>query len=387
MTALAHRLTSGLRPSEGQPTTGVADELKRREAELAERESALSERDDRIAALEATRQEALWRADAAEDELGRLRAEIARLRQAQSASATIEALQTSLKTRDQALEEFQKAASAHLDEVGRLRDALNEQSSLVAELEEDLAGAEKRLNDALEESAHLRRSLSEVEEADRQRRSRLAELEGVMLRMGHGQAQSPDHQQKQNIADLELRLNEAERRLAESLHLRDHTERARKQAESRAEETDQELRSWRERARQLETRLSAVENTASSGQAETLEKANADLRALETCLRQAEAAAERVPQIESQLRLAEAKMTRLAELEAQCKLAEEAAARLAELRAEAPDPEEVYERLAFLEAQNDATVLAAARVPSLEAKLASANARIAELQAQFERNS
>jgi hypothetical protein len=67
-------------------------------------------------------------------------------------------------------------------------------------------------------------------------------------------------------------------------------------------------------------------------------------------------------------------------------VAEEAAARLAELRAEAPDPEEVYERLVFLETQHDAATLAAARVPSLEAELAVANARIADLRARLAGN-
>jgi SAM-dependent methyltransferase len=62
LTALAQRLTAGLRADE--PGPALTQELQRREKELAERESALSERDDRIAALEATKQEAVWRADA-----------------------------------------------------------------------------------------------------------------------------------------------------------------------------------------------------------------------------------------------------------------------------------------------------------------------------------
>jgi septal ring factor EnvC (AmiA/AmiB activator) len=276
MTALAQRLTAGLRPSEPQPATGLSDELKRREAELAERESALSERDDRIAALEAARQEATWRADAAEDDLGRLHSQIAELRQAPPsatptrdellatlksreqaleefqaleaarqeaiwradaaeddlgrlrsqiaelrqapppATPTRDELLATLKSREQALEEFQRAAAAHLDEVGRLRDALNEQSSLVAELEEDLAAAEKRLADALDESARLRQSLAEVEEADRQRRSRLAELEGVMLRLERGEAEAQARGEaerlKSHISDLEIEPPRVQRR-------------------------------------------------------------------------------------------------------------------------------------------------------------------------------
>jgi chromosome segregation ATPase/predicted nicotinamide N-methyase len=404
MTALAQRLTAGLRSSEPLHAAGLTDELKRREAELAERESALSERDDRIAALEAVRQEATWRADAAEHDLGRLRTQIAELRQAPPpASPASDELLATLKSRELALEEFQRAAAAHLDEVGRLRDALNEQSSLVAELEEDLATAEKRLADALEESARLRRSLAEVEEADRQRRSRLAELEGVMLRLEHkaradAQARSEAEQAKGRIADLESetadlrnRIGEAERRLADSLRLRDDTERARKQAAARTEELQGEWQASVASISELETKLQAA--TAASARAVELEAklAIADTAAAQTNehlthLKTAEAATARARELETLLHVADSKMARLAELEAQSKAAEEAAARLAELRAEAPDPEEVYERLVFLESQHDAAMLAAARVPSLEAELAATNARIAELLARLEVN-
>ena len=396
MSSLAQRLTAGLRPSEPLPAAALTDELKRREAELAERESALSERDDRIAALEAARQEATWRAEAAEDDLGRLRTQIAELRQAAPlASPAHDELLVTLKSREQALEEFQRAAAAHLDEVGRLRDALNEQSSLVAELEEDLATAEKRLADALDESARLRQSLTELEEADRQRRSRLAELEGVMLRLEHGQAEQP----KGRIADLEIetadlrnRMGEAERRLADSLRLRDDTERARKQAAARAEELEGELQASVARVSELDSKLQAAEAASTrAAQIEArlaiAETAAAQTNDLLARLKTAEAAAARARELEALLRVADSKMTRLAELEAQSKVAEEAAARLAELRAEAPDPEEVYERLVFLETQHDAATLAAARVPSLEAKLAAANACIAELRSRLDGNS
>ena len=399
MTALAQRLTAGLRPSEPLPAAGLTDELKRREAELAERESALSERDDRIAALEAARQEATWRAEAAEDDLGRLRAQIAEFRQAPlAASPTGDVLLEALKSREQALEGFQRAAAAHLDEVGRLRDALNEQSSLVAELEEDLATAEKRLADALDESARLRQSLAEAEDADRQRRSRLAELEGVMLRLGHdsakAQAQGEAEQTKSRIADLESqvvdlrnRLGEAERRLADSLRLRDDTERARKQATTRVEELEVDRQASVARMSELETKLQAAQAvSASVAQLEAklaiAESTAAQANELLARLKTAEAAAARARELEALLRVADSKMARLAELEAQSRAAEEAAAKLAELRAEAPDPEEVYERLVFFEAQHAAAMLAAARVPGLEAELAAANACIAELRAR-----
>ena len=398
MTALAQRLTAGLRPCEPLPTAGLTDELKRREAELAARESALSERDDRIAALEAARQEATWRAEAAEDDLGRLRSQIAEFRQAPPPAGASDELLATLKSREQAIEEFQRAAAAHLDEVGRLRDALNEQSSLVAELEEDLATAEKRLADTLDESARLRRSLAEVEEADRQRRSRLAELEGVMLRLEHdeakAQAQSEAEQARGRVADLENqavdlrnRLGEAERRLADSLRLRDDTERARKQTTIRVEELEAKRQANVARIFELENQLQAAQ-AVSVREAELEAKlAIAESTATQTNerlarLKTAEAAAARARELEALLRVADSKMARLSELEVQSKAVEEAAARLAELRAEAPDPEEIYERLVLLETQHDAATITAARVPSLEAELAAANACIAELRAR-----
>jgi len=406
MTVLAQRLTTGLRPSEPPPVAGLTDELKRREAKLAERESALSERDERIAALEAARQEASWRADAAEDAVGRLRAELVQLRHSpQPIGPSRDELLAMLKSREQALDEFQRAAAVHLDEMGRLRDALNEQSSLVAELEEDLATAEKRLADALGESVRLRRSVVEVEEADRQRRSRLAELEGVMLRLQHGQAETKAQargeveQAERRIADLDLQavelrsqLGEAERRLADSLRLRDDTERARKQTTARVEELQAELQACNARVAELEERLQAAPMVSPDvaqlrAKLASAEAAAAQADELLPRLKAAETTAARVHELEALLRVADSKMLRLAELEVQSQLAEEAAAKLAELRAEAPDPEEVYERLVFLETQHNAAMLAAARVPSLEAELSAANARIAELRTRLDGNS
>jgi hypothetical protein len=68
----------------------------------------------------------------------------------------------------------------------------------------------------------------------------------------------------------------------------------------------------------------------------------------------------------------------LAELEQRVRANDERERRLSELRAEAPDPEEVYERLFDLETQYQAATMAAARVPSLEARLAEIEARLAE---------
>ena len=175
MTALAQRLTSGLRSDGSGPSPALAEELQRREDALAERESALSERDDRVAALEAAKQEALWRADASDDALESARVEISRLRverveseRASSQSEPDEELLAKLKAQEATLEDFRRAAAAHLEEVSRLRDAANEQASLVTELEEALAASEKQLAGCSAQVKQLEKSLAEMEAADSQ---------------------------------------------------------------------------------------------------------------------------------------------------------------------------------------------------------------------------
>jgi len=318
VTALAQRLTSGLRSGAPAPSPAVHEELKRREAELAERESALSERDDRIAALEVAKQEALWRADAAEDELGRIRAELARVRtqlaclqeaqeKARGESRVDAETLAKLKAQDAAIEEFRRAAAAHVDEVNRLRDAANEQASLVTELEDELRECEKRLGEKVAEAAQFQKMLGEVEDAERVRRSRLSELEGLMLRAEHASARQNESRDKDRaeLDGLRARLVACQ---AESERLRGRVAEAEKTVAEAAE---------------------ALRNDA-----------------------------------------------RLGDLEAELKAYRDRDQRLAELRAEAPDPEEVYERIFNLEAQYQAATMAAARVPELEAKIAELEARI-----------
>jgi chromosome segregation ATPase len=296
----------------------MAEELRRREAELAERESALSERDDRIAALEVAKQEALWRADAAEDGLGRIRAELARVRtQLASLQEAQEKLRTAsridsetaakLKAQDAAIEEFRRAAAAHVDEVNRLRDAANEQASLVTELEDELRQCEKRLVEKVAEAAQFQKMLGEVEDAERVRRSRLSELEGLMLRAGHAsakQSQSRD-QDRAELDNLRARLASC-------------------QAESE----------------RLRSRVAEAEKTVAEAAEALRSEAHTD------------------------------------DLEAELKAYRDRDQRLVELRAEAPDPEEVYERLFDLETQYQAATMAAARVPELEARIAELEARV-----------
>lgn len=182
MTALASRLTSGLRAAStvterGDEQAGAALEelrarLRAREAELAVRESELAERDERIASLEADKQDALWRAEAAEGQVPEA-----------STSHELEEARARLAARERALEEFRRAASVHVDEVQRLRVAVAEHETLATELEESLAEAERARQQADAEAARLRTRLAAAEDADRVRRSRLSELEGTLLRL------------------------------------------------------------------------------------------------------------------------------------------------------------------------------------------------------------
>jgi len=328
LTALALRLTAGLRTDEPAPSPALSQELQRREKQLAERESALSERDDRIAALEAAKQEAVWRADASDDELGRVRAELASLREegerALVRSQAENDLLTTLKVQEATIEDFRRAAAVHLEEMNRLRDAANEQASLVTELEESLAESEKQLASHTAEVVRLQKTLSEIEDADRVRRSRLAELEGLMLRAEYASAKQSETR-RQDMAELEdMRAG---------------------MVASRSEVED-----LRVRLRQAEQALVATATPSVD--------------------------AGRLAELEAKVRGSDERERRLAELEVLVRENNERERRLAELRAEAPDPEEIYERLFDLETQYQAATMAAARVPVLEAKLAEIETRL-----------
>lgn len=187
MTSLAQRLTAGLRSAPMAPREDAAPalvaELRRREEELAARESALFERDERIALLESDKQDLTWRLDAAEQRIRESMARMSALESTGAATRERDELLARLRAHERGLEEFRRAAAAHMDEVTRLRDAWSEQSALVVELEEAMQAAEARLVTAEKETTRLRAVVVETEEADRARRSRLAELEGTLLRL------------------------------------------------------------------------------------------------------------------------------------------------------------------------------------------------------------
>jgi SAM-dependent methyltransferase len=172
---------------------------------LDESEQALAARDDRIARLEGEKQDLAWRLAELEE---RLREAIARAVVSEGTRGQSEELGAARAARDRALAEFHRAAGAHVDEVTELRAAVAEQSALVAELEDAVAQAEGRATTAVAEAATLRKSAKALEDADRTRRTRLAELEGKLLRLEHERAAAA-------ARGVPAANGEAERRLAD----------------------------------------------------------------------------------------------------------------------------------------------------------------------------
>jgi hypothetical protein len=217
-------------------------------AKLAEAEALarqLSERDDRIVLLEGEKQDLTWRLAEAETALARAskaslplgprspaspvaasRASVESERPAparaqggalaapprpaatveegparaalvadETVSARIEALERELAqvkaARDRTVEEFHKVSAAHLQEVHRLRGQVSEQAALVSELEDQVRAAETRAQAAEKELGTARAAAKSLDDADRARRSRLAELEGKLLRLQHEKRQQP----------------------------------------------------------------------------------------------------------------------------------------------------------------------------------------------------
>lgn len=240
--------------------------------QLAGRANALHDRDERIARLEGEKQDLAWRTAELEE---KLRTAIARAVSAEAArgapgmggpmlapvpppappappmpvpayqppaavalAPVHEELVAARAARDRSMEEFHRAAATHVDEVTRLQGSVNEQSALVTELEESLRAAEGRATAAANDAATLRKNARELEEADRARRSRLAELEGKLLRLEH---------EKKAVAQADAGHEELERKL-------------------QAAETEREtLRAERDRLRGRVDELGAVPSAAGNG--------------------------------------------------------------------------------------------------------------------------
>jgi SAM-dependent methyltransferase/chromosome segregation ATPase len=203
---------------------------------LEDGQRALAARDDRIAALEGEKQDLTWRLAELEDSL---RQAIARGVVAEGASrgAHSEELAAARAARERALEEFHRAAGAHVAEITDLKAQVAEQSAQVAELEDALREAESRATSATSDAAALRKGAKDLEEADRTRRSRLAELEGKLLRL--------EHERKQAAARAADTAPdpERERRLAEATRERDELRAELERLGRSAADTEEAL--WR----------------------------------------------------------------------------------------------------------------------------------------------
>jgi hypothetical protein len=186
---------------------------------LEEQARALSARDERIVRLEGEKQDLIWRLAELED---KLRQAIARavqggLPRPDAAASTPAAPPTEedpaavRQARERALEDFHRASSAHIEELTQLRASLGEQTALVAELEDAVAAAEQHAAGASTETAALRKTAKDLEEADRSRRSRLAELEGKLLRLEHQGKVAALRSEVPEDGDRRLRELETER--------------------------------------------------------------------------------------------------------------------------------------------------------------------------------
>jgi SAM-dependent methyltransferase len=188
---------------------------------LDERESTIVRRDERIAKLEGEKQDLMWRMAELEE---KLRQTIGRAVISDNAGrAQADELDAARSARARAVEEFHRAAGAHVDEATALRASVAEQAALVSELEEAVRVAEAAAATATADAATLRKNSKGLEEADRARRTRLAELEGKLLRL--------EHEKKQAAATAapaaDVDVTAFERRIGELERERDAAARAR----------------------------------------------------------------------------------------------------------------------------------------------------------------
>jgi SAM-dependent methyltransferase len=245
---------------------------------LDERESTIVRRDERIAQLEGEKQELLWRLAELEE---RLRQTIGRaVISDNTGRAQADELDAARVARARAVEEFHRAAGAHVDEVTALRASVAEQAALVAELEEAVRVAETTAAAATAEAASLRKNSKGLEEADRARRTRLAELEGKLLRLEHEkrQAAAAPASTGGDTAALAQRLAELTRERDEAARQRDEAAREREDAVTRRDEATRardEAGAERDDVRDNLARLMS----AAAQSAEALAKATDELHA------------------------------------------------------------------------------------------------------------
>ena len=210
-------------------------------------------RDDRIARLEGDKQDLLWRVAELEEKLRHAERDAAG-----GARPAPEEVTQARASRDRAIEEFHRAAAAHMSEVSRLQGSVQEHAALVAELEE----------------------------ADRARRGRLSELEGKLLRIERERAMAAERGGEGDgaaLAEAAAKLQSAEQRVGT--------------LEQRAAAAEQAVVSANERATLAEQRASAAERgiesrtSAAEARASAAEARLADVqRQLQDAVEQSSAA-------------------------------------------------------------------------------------------------
>lgn len=269
VSALASRLSATLVPAtvptrESAGDAAAAEKLRQREAQLAQRESALFERDERIAALEAEKQDLAWQLAAAQAQAPSVPAPH---QTSAGPSLRERELEVLLQSRERALQEFRHAAAVHIQEVDRLRGAVAEQAAHVSELEDALGEAEARAGAAAREAEAMRSALAQAQEADRARRSRLAELEGTLLRMRH-ETNRPKQDDaeltlaRRQVAELEARLAMMEAALNEAERARTSATQRWNEAVERLEGLEQETAAERQVVRQAQENVEQVARVA-----------------------------------------------------------------------------------------------------------------------------
>jgi chromosome segregation ATPase len=228
---------------------------------------ALAARDDRIAALEIEKQDLVWRMAELEDKLRDAIARAVRTAASPGPTQPIPPPQGPPALELEAgpprgLGEFHRAAAAHVQELTELKAAVGEQSALVAELEDALAAAEVRAVTAEAEATAARKTAKDMEEADRSRRSRLAELEGKLLRLEHERKAAIAAGPIEPVADVETaRVIQELRREIEALRAaRDESARRLEEAQAAWSREQERLQ------RELEAR--AAEKPAQNGHGE-----------------------------------------------------------------------------------------------------------------------
>ena len=306
MAVVAQRLVSGLGAAATVPPLPVAapasnpelesslrraqDSLQRAEGEVAtlkERLRAVEEqgrqakqqagevglRDDRIARLEGDKQDLLWRVAELEEKLRHAERDAAA-----GARTTPEEVSQARASRDRAIEEFHRAAAAHVSEVSRLQASVQEHAALVAELEDGLRLAEARAAAADKEATTLRRNAKELEEADRARRGRLSELEGKLLRIERERATAVARgadddggalaaataklqSAEQRAGTLEQRVGAAEQAVAAANERAAQFEQRATAAEARLADVERQLQAASERVSATEARTAVAPST------------------------------------------------------------------------------------------------------------------------------